>query len=94
MKKAHIQIHDTRTLKNGPDQFYVKYVAANGETLAHTEVVESFAAVNKSICAMDRCFSFGHKSTFTEITEYALIVDHTKGQHWAKKYGCKKGKKP
>lgn len=90
MKKPHIQIHDSRRRKG---EFFIRYVAANGKKLAHSETLSSVANVNKNITSTDSCFTEGRSVSFDMILMDALVVDHTKSQHWAKKYGCQSGLK-
>ena len=90
MKKPHIQIHDSRKKKG---QFFIRYVAANGKKLAHSETLTSVANVNKNLVSTDSCFMAGAHGGIYRIVTDGIVIDFTKSQHWAKKYGCKSGLK-
>ena len=73
MKKPHIQIHDSRRKKG---EFFIRYVAANGEKLAHSETLSSMANVMKNLRATSDCF----------IGTSLVWNDCTKEQKFFKKY--------
>jgi len=78
MKKPHIQIHDSKKRKG---EFFIRYVAANGKKLAHSETLSSIANVQKNIKAMAKCF----------YSTECMVQDCTKAKLYFKKYGCKSG---
>jgi len=87
-----IQIHDSK--KKG--EYFVRTTAKNGEPLATSETLKSTAAVNKNICAMFKIWVGWGKLSIEPVMDelHDDLRDHTTEGYWAKKYGCKKGKKP
>ncbi len=47
----------TKTIKTKSGKFRVKYYAANGEMLAHSELLNSKQSANKNIKAMAKLFA-------------------------------------
>lgn len=80
MKKPHIQIHDSKK-RNG--EYFIRYVAANGKKLAHSETLTTIANVQKNIKAMAQCF----------YSTECMVEDCTKVKLYLKIYGCKSGLK-
>ncbi len=46
----------TKIIKTKSGKFRVKYIAANGEMLAHSELLNSKQSANKNIKAMGKLF--------------------------------------
>jgi len=46
----------TKIVKTKSGKFRVKYIAANGEQLAHSELLNSKQSANKNIAAMKKLF--------------------------------------
>jgi hypothetical protein len=89
-----IQIHDSK--KKG--EYFVRLVAKNGKILSNSETLTSKANVLKNILAQDKCFSSDGSECDKKIfMEWAArnntVNDHTALGYFAKKYGCKAGKK-
>lgn len=91
-----IQIHDSK--KKG--DYSIKEVRRNGKITGDHQGFSSTKAVDVNLVSKANTYitngSDDWKSTFRDL-KYLLNLfdtrDHTKSQHWTKKYGCKSGLK-
>jgi len=89
-----IQIHDSK--KKG--DYSVRVVRSNGYCVADNHGFSSIKAVNANVVALAKDLRTEGITDwkYKDISTLVMILgvrDHTKGQHWAKKYGCKSGLK-
>lgn len=85
-RKPTIRIYDSKGGK-----FRVKLYGKNGEQLSTTEPLDTHANVIKNINAQSKAYSYGSDSC-VKWNRYWTPTDHTKTQHFAKKYGWESGK--